>query len=66
MKINTLEQVAAFYMSLDEERKSELCEAIAEDIYFLEKSLQEEILALLQKAEPGLAERIRRINDFTT
>ena len=64
--MNTFEQVAAFYTSLDEERKRELCEAIAEDIYFLEKRLQVEILALLQMAEPGLADRIRRINDFTT
>ena len=66
ISMNTFEQVKAFYISLNEEEKSELCETIAEDIFFLEDNLQERILELLQKAEPELAEKIRRINDFTT
>ena len=66
MSMNTFEQVATFYMSLNEDEKSELCEAIAEDTYFLENNLQERIIALLHKAEPELAERIRKINGFTT
>ena len=63
--MNTFKQSKAFYMSLSEEEKVELCETIAEEIFFLEEKAQEEILTLLYKAEPELCERIRRINDFT-
>lgn len=60
------QQVKAFYDSLSGAQKSELCMAIAENIYFLEDSLQERILALLHEAEPEMSAEIRKINSFTT
>lgn len=63
--MNTFEQISAFYMSLSDKEKSELCETLSESIFFLEYKEQENILDLLFKAEPELCERIRRINDFT-
>lgn len=58
-------QAQEFYNNLSEEEKRELCKAIADDIFFLEESLQEEILELLHDAEPELADTIRKINSFT-
>ena len=58
-------QARAFYRMLSEEERTELCKAIAEDIFFLEEGLQERILALLHETEPELAEKIRKINSFT-
>ena len=58
-------QARAFYRKLSEEERTELCKAIAEDIFFLEDGLQERILALLHETEPELAERITKINSFT-
>ncbi len=63
--MNTFEQISAFYMSLSDKEKLELCEILAESIFFLEDREQENILKLLFEAEPELCERIRRINDFT-
>lgn len=60
------QQVKAFYESLTDEQKRELCMAIAEDIFFLEETLQSRILALLHEAEPEISEEIRKINSFTT
>ena len=64
--MNTFNQVSGFYRTLTEEEKIDLCEAVAEDLFFLEEKTQKKILTLLHKAEPELCERIRRINDFTT
>lgn len=58
-------QARDFYRNLSEKEKTELCKAIAEDIFFLEDSLQEKILEALHKAEPKLAEEIKKINSFT-
>ena len=58
-------QARNFYRSLSEKEKTELCKAIAEDIFFLEDSLQEKILEALHEAEPELAEEIKKINSFT-
>lgn len=58
-------QARDFYRSLSEKEKTELCKAIAEDIFFLENSLQEKILEALHEADPELAEEIRKINSFT-
>lgn len=58
-------QSREFYRKLSEEEKTELCKAIAEDIFFFEESFQERILELLHEAEPELAEKIREINSFT-
>lgn len=58
-------QAASFIKGLSEEERSELWKAIAEDIFFLEEELQQEILCLLHEAEPETAEEIRKINSFT-
>ncbi len=58
-------QARDFYRKLSAEKKAELCKAIAEDIFFLEESLQQKILAVLHETEPELAEEIRKINSFT-
>ena len=58
-------QIRSFYASLSDEEKDILCEALADDFYFLEKDIQEKVLDLLQKAEPELSERIKKINGFT-
>lgn len=56
---------AEFFRSLKEDERIELCKAIAEDIFFLEEELQEEILELLHEAEPEISAEIRKINSFT-
>lgn len=58
-------QIREFYDSLSEDEKKDLCEAIAEDIYFLEEKTQEAILESLEKAHPDISDKIRKINDFT-
>lgn len=58
-------QVKEFYRSLSDEEKKDLCEAIAEDIYFLDEGIQADVLALMEKAEPEISARIRQINSFT-
>lgn len=60
-----LMQAKQFYDSLAEAEREELCKAIAEDIFFLEEPLQEDILALLHKVDPLFSEKIREINSFT-
>ncbi len=60
-----LMQAKQFYDSLAEEEREELCKAIAEDIFFLEEPLQEDILALLHQVDPLLGKTIREINSFT-
>ena len=59
-------QARDFYRSLPNEEQIELCKAIAEDIFFLEEKLQEEILGLLHEIDPEISEKIREINCFTT
>ena len=61
-----VQQAGEFYRSLCEEERLELCKTIAEDIFFLEEALQDEILALLHDAEPEIRDKIREINCFTT
>ena len=58
-------QARDFYRILSGKEKTELCKAIAEDIFFLEDCLQERILETLHEAEPELAEEIKKINSFT-
>lgn len=58
-------QAREFYLKLSEEEKTELCKAIAEDIYFLDEELQKKILGVLHDTEPELEEKIRKINSFT-
>ena len=58
-------QAGEFCKKLSEEERAELCKAVAEDIFFLEESLQEGVLELLHEAAPELAEEIRKINSFT-
>jgi len=58
-------QAADFFRNLSAEERTELCKAIAEDIYFLDENLQDEILALLHETEPEISDRIREINCFT-
>lgn len=58
-------EISGFYSLLSEEEKSILCEALAEDFFFLEETLQERLLALLHEAEPEIANRIKKINSFT-
>lgn len=60
------EQAKDFYLSLSKEEKSELCKAIAEDIFFLDESLQNDILNLFDENVPEISEQIRKINSFTT
>ena len=64
-QLEHFKQVKSFYDALTEKDKQDLCLAIAEDIYFLEEDLLEEILALLHKAVPQMSEKIREINSFT-
>ncbi|MEE0772397.1 MAG: catalase-related domain-containing protein [Anaerovoracaceae bacterium] len=58
-------QIREFYDSLSEEEQKDLCEAIAEDIYFLEEKMQKAVLESLEKAHPDMSDKIRRINGFT-
>ena len=58
-------QARDFYKKLTEGQKAELCKAIAEDIFFFEEELKDEIAGILDEAEPELAEEIRKINSFT-
>ena len=58
-------QIREFYDSLSEEEQKDLCEAIAEDIYFLEEKMQKAVLDSLEKAHPDMSDKIRRINGFT-
>lgn len=50
---------------MSEEEQKDLCEAIAEDIYFLEEKMQKAVLESLEKAHPDMSDKIRRINGFT-
>lgn len=59
-------QAAEFYDSQTPEEKAEMAQVIAEDIFFLEESLQQRILALLDETVPELSGEIRRQNSFTT
>ena len=59
-------QVRMFYSRLSDEEKDILCEALAEDIFFLEDEVQEKVLALLHEVEPEISDRIKKINSFTT
>ena len=47
-------QIREFYDSLSEEEQKDLCEAIAEDIYFLEEKMQKAVLDSLEKAHPDI------------
>lgn len=58
-------QAEEFYKSLSEEERILLIEALADDLYFIDEELSKKILCILHEAEPELAERIRKINDFT-
>ena len=58
-------QIREFYDSLSEEEQKDLCEAIAENIYFLEEKMQKAVLESLEKAHPDMSDKIRRINGFT-
>ena len=58
-------QIRQFYSSLSDEEKSILCEALADELYFLDDSLNGIIMALLYEAEPDIGDTIRKINSFT-
>ena len=59
-------QTRSFYREMDNAKRQDLEEAVAEDIFFLDRGLQERITALIGEADVQLAENIRRRNDFTT
>ena len=59
-------QAKAFYNSLSEEEKDLIAEGIAEDIYFIDDEVCDKVLYTLQSTDHDLAERIRKINGFTT
>lgn len=59
------QQAEEFYGNLSEDVRKDLCESIAEDIYFLNDELQQKILSLLDAAVPELSNKIREINSFT-
>ncbi len=59
-------QARSFYREMDNAKRQDLEEAVAEDIFFLDRGLQERITALIGEADVQLAENIRRRNDFTT
>lgn len=59
-------QARVFYREMTPAQRQDLEEAIAEDIFFLDRGLQEKIVALIGQADVQLAENIRRRNDFTT
>lgn len=63
--MNHSKQINNFYQSISEHAKKDLCEAIAEDIYFLSEDLQKNIIILFDDAAPEIAEKIRKINNFT-
>lgn len=59
-------QAGNFYRSLAPEEKEEMCQVLAEDIFFLEEGLRKRILALLEKTDPELGQEISKRNTFTT
>lgn len=59
------QQAADFYGNLSEDARKDLCESMAEDIFFLNDELQQNILSLLDTAVPELSIKIREINSFT-
>ena len=59
-------QARDFYNSLGQREREELHQVLAEDIFFLEESLQKKILVLLHETDPKLGEEISRRNTFTT
>ena len=58
-------QAAEYISNLTESEKRDLCESIAEDIYFLDEQLQKEIIDLLYEISPEISKHISEINSFT-
>lgn len=58
-------QAADFYRSLGEDEKKDLAEAIANDIFFLDYGLQEEIISIMGMVDRRLASDIAERNGFT-
>lgn len=58
-------QAAGFYRSLDDDEKNDLAEAIAGDIFFLDDSLQREIIDIMGVVDKRLASDIAERNGFT-
>jgi len=65
MVLNELVQAGEFYRALPEKEKSELEEAIAEDIFFLEDELRESAMLLLSRIDGSLGTNVKKINDIT-
>ncbi len=61
-----LQQVKDYFISLSPEERKDLCEAIAENIYFLDCDLQERVFELIGQADPVICKEIRKINGFTS
>lgn len=64
--MSNIVQAGEFIRSLKREERKDLCEAIAEDIYFLDMTLQDKVFELLWEVNPEFADEIRKINSFTT
>ena len=54
-----------FYRSLTENKKNDLADSIAADIFFLDETLQKKVIELLFLVDAELKEKVVNINSFT-
>ena len=58
-------QARNFYRSLTENKKNDLADSIAADIFFLDETLQKKVIELLFLVDAELKEKVMNINSFT-